>query len=270
MSATLAGLNVVITRPRDQAVELGHLLEHQGAELLFVPLIEIVDPESWVPVHDSMYGLRRGQYSWVLFTSANAVNRYCEHLEEKGFAHYLRDASVGAVGPRTEEELAQRDIPVAKVPQVFSGESLAESIGRGSGYILLPRAAGAPKEMVELLEANGWIVDEVSAYRNVPVSEGAAIKELPAGRWDVVTFMSASAARSFVEVVDPRTLGLDQDSDASRLVACVGDKTAAGARTAGLRVDVVAHEHTAAGLVKALVEHVAATGFSSDLSEPTT
>jgi uroporphyrinogen-III synthase len=264
VSAGLAGLRVAVTRPRAQAAELGGLLEREEAEVLFAPLIDIVDPDSWVPVHDSMHGLARGHYAWVLFTSANTVSRYVAHLKQKGFAGHLSNARVGAVGSATEKELVQRGIQVAKVPEVFTGEALAEVIGRGSGYVLLPRGHGAPQDMVEVLEANGWIVDEVPVYRNVSVTEGPHVEELRSGRWDIVTLASASAARSFCEVADASALGVGRETKASRLVACIGAKTAAGAEAAGLRVDIVAQDPTATGLVRALVDHVSASGFSPE------
>ena len=44
------------------------------------------------------------------------------------------------------------------------------------------------------------------------------------------------------------------------VVACIGPVTAATARDAGLTVTVEATEHTIAGLVQALIDHVGAPG----------
>ena len=69
----LAGKRVVVTRARDQAASLGALLEEAGAQVIYLPTIEIKDPPSWDPLDSSLERLRRGEYEWVLFASANAA-----------------------------------------------------------------------------------------------------------------------------------------------------------------------------------------------------
>jgi uroporphyrinogen III methyltransferase/synthase len=69
---------------------------------------------------------------------------------------------------------------------------------------------------------------------------------------DAITFTSSSTVANFVDVA-----GTDR---VPGVVACIGPITAATARDAGLRVDVVAGEHTIAGLVGALGEAFAARG----------
>ena len=78
-----------------------------------------------------------------------------------------------------------------------------------------------------------------------------------AGAFDVLTFASGSAARSFAEQVAlPSQLGLAPGDSSPRLVVCIGPQTAAVAEAAGFRVDLVAVEHTAEGIVRALTERL--------------
>ena len=67
---------------------------------------------------------------------------------------------------------------------------------------------------------------------------------------DAVTFTSSSTVRNLVEMLNGDRAALDATS-----IACIGPTTAATARELGLRVDLVASEHTIEGLVSALVTH---------------
>ena len=61
-----------------------------------------------------------------------------------------------------------------------------------------------------------------------------------------MTFTSSSTVRHFVEADG-------QPSAAAVQVACIGPITAQTARELGLRVDIIAQEYTARGLVDAIV-----------------
>ena len=97
------------------------------------------------------------------------------------------------------------------------------------------------------LRAKGWLVDEVEAYRTVTAgaSDGATAEVLEAAASaDVITFTSPSTVDRYLALSGGRV---------PPVVACIGPVTAEAARRAGLVVDVVAAEHTAAGLVAELV-----------------
>ena len=133
----------------------------------------------------------------------------------------------------------------------------------------------------------GVRVDEVTLYRAaVPEAAPAeALSLLRDGGIDIVTFTSSSTVRNLAALLDgdlsvlgsaaPPVIpsgdsGLAKETSGSRgnlgrggartepggrprpLIACIGPITAATARDLGLRVDVVAAEHTVPGLVAAL------------------
>jgi uroporphyrinogen-III synthase len=85
------------------------------------------------------------------------------------------------------------------------------------------------------------------AYRTVAAGEpeGVTAKDLEdAVGSDVITFTSPSTVDFFLALSGGRT---------PPVIACIGPVTAEAARKAGLVVDVMATEHTAAGLVEALI-----------------
>ena len=257
--APLAGYRVVITRPRAQAQLLEAQLCDLGAQVILLPAVTIENPPSWQPLDLAIRKLAEGLYSWVIFTSANAVAKSFERLDAaKLDARAFGRVKVAAVGSVTSEVLAARGIRADVVPEAFTGEDMAAELGRGPGRVLIPRASGAPRGLLDVLETMGWIPEEVAAYVTTPASpDSDTARAVKAGRFDVLTFTSGSTARSFAEAVaSPGELGLSATGASTRAVACIGPRTAEAARAAGFRVDIVAAEHTSQGLAAALVEHL--------------
>jgi uroporphyrinogen-III synthase len=259
----LTGLRIVVTRARRQAGALSEHLEELGAEVIEMPVIEIAGPDSWAELDQSIRLLAEGFFRWVVFTSGNGVEKTFERIAHASLdARAFGRSKVAAVGSTTAALLAQRGIRADLVPPKFTAAAVAEALGRGSGRILLPRVQGAPADVVEALSANGWSVREVPAYRNLPAgNDSPGASAVATRRFDVVTFTSASTVGNFLAVAGtPEALGLENGGSGNRAVACIGPVTAAAAAEAGLRVDVVAEEHSVAGLVRALVDrfgHVA-------------
>ena len=89
--------------------------------------------------------------------------------------------------------------------------------------MLVPQAAGARPELRTGLEAKGWPVDAVEAYRTVPheVSEELLRASEQA---DAICFASSSAVESYVDQARRAGTGTPP------VVACIGPVTAAAAR----------------------------------------
>jgi uroporphyrinogen-III synthase len=259
----LTGLRIVVTRARRQTGALSEHLEELGAEVIEMPVIEIADPESWAELDQSIRLLAEGFFKWVVFTSGNSVEKVFERIAHASLdARAFGRSKVAAVGSTTAALLMQHGIRADLVPPQFTAAAVAEALGRGSGRILLPRVEGAPPDVVDALSSNGWNVREVAAYRNLPAgADTPGASAVATRRFDVVTFTSASTVRNFLAVAgSPESLGLEAGSTGNRSVACIGPVTANAAAEAGLRVDVVAEEHSVPGLVRALVDrfgHVA-------------
>jgi uroporphyrinogen III methyltransferase/synthase len=253
----LTGRVVVVTRAQAQASALADLLEAEGAEPLVLPTIEIREPDDWEPVDAAAGDLRRGRYTWVLFTSVNGVEGFLGRLD--GPESVLAHAKVAAVGSATASLLRSRGVGVDLVATTYTGADLATELGPGDGEVLLPRAAVVPPHMTKILRAAGWKPHDVAVYKTVPAdTTGEPAKKVLAGGFDIVTFASASAARGFAGMAgDLASLGLGRDDPPGRLVACIGPSSAEACTEAGMRVDIEAAEHTTAGLIAALKAHPA-------------
>lgn len=251
-SRPLFGRRVVVTRAAHQSSSLSKLLRAAGAEAVEIPTIEITD------AGDGGAALARAAaaastYDWVVFTSANTVDRFFAHVRD---ARSLGTASVAAIGPGTAAALAVRGIEADLVPERAVAEGLVDAFpdapGAG-GRVLLPQAAATRPVAAEGLHAKGWNVDTVEAYRTVPVTpEPDALAS--ASTADAIAFTSASTVHSWIEAVHA------SPEATPRTVVSIGPITTDAASQAGLEVAATATEHTLEGLVSVLVDVLRRTG----------
>jgi uroporphyrinogen III methyltransferase/synthase len=237
----LSGRRVVVTRARAQASTLVERLRALGAETVELPTIEITDPvDGGAALAGAAAGL--AAYDWVVFASANAVERLFAHLHDaRAFGATVR---VAAIGPGTAAALAARGVVAELQPDEAVGEALVEAFPPGPGVVLLPQASGARPVLAGGLRAGGWRVDAVEAYRTVPARPSAEALAA-AAKADAIAFTSSSTVTAWIDAAGP--------ASTPPVVACIGPVTAATAAEHGLAVTVVASEHTVAGLVDAVV-----------------
>ena len=257
----LSGRTVMITRAREQAAEFAAALEGYGARVVSCPTIEIVAPESYALLDDSIENLFG--YDWIIFTSVNGVEHFLRRLEAAGKeVGELDDVRVCAIGDATSERLAAARVHVDVVPQKFQAEGVFDALenylgGRenfGNLNFLLPRAAVARDFLPRALEEAGARVDVVSAYRTVrPETTDRARAEalLVGGGVDCVTFTSSSTVHNFAQLFDTRDL---RRLLAGVRVACIGEITAQTAAEYGLRTDIQPSEFTAPALARSIAE----------------
>jgi uroporphyrinogen-III synthase len=238
---TLAGRTVVVTRAEPQAADLVDRLERVGAEVVALPVIEIVEPaDGGASLGAAAAALRAGEYDWITVTSTNGARRLLEALGEPPA---VGRASIAAIGPATADVMGDAGLAVELIPTRYVAESLVDSFPSGNGRVLLARAAAARDALPVGLRAKGWRVDVVEAYRTRRAQPTAA-QIAAATSAEIVTFTSPSTVDGTVEM-----LGRDR---LPPVVACIGPITAAAARRRGIEVTVEAEVHTIGGLVAAL------------------
>ncbi len=247
----LFGKKVLVTRARHQASALSKLLMEHGAEAVEMPTIEIEATPDHRGLDKAISSL--SEYNWVIFTSTNAVEVFFDRLHANGLdSREFGGIRVCAIGPATSGALEKRGLLPDYVPQEYASEGIVAGFKkqniRGS-RILLPRAEAAGEELLEGLSRLGARVEQVAIYRTVPpgdvVSRGKQM--LLKGEIDIVTFTSSSTVRNLVSILGDKSKALD-----GTRVACIGPITAATAAELGIRVDIVAEEHTIPGLVRSI------------------
>ena len=250
MPAELTGLRIVITRPRHQAAAFGSALESLGAEVIYLPVIEIAPPDNLEPFDRALTNL--AAYDWVIFTSVNGVEMSLERREYLGLQSWPHDLQVAAIGPKTAAALQADGIQVDFTPEEYIAEAIPPGLGRMAGKrFLLLRADLARPALAEMIAGGGGQVDEITAYRTIPAKpDPMALAAITAGV-DILTFTSSSTVRNFWAILDQAGFAPARLPGAPK-IACIGPVTASTARDLGMQVDLVAETYTIEGLIAAL------------------
>lgn len=239
---------MLVPRGRDQAEETTKLLVARGASVIAIPSIELHPPTDPAPFERALGEL--DSYTWIAFTSANAVRWFAKRFVKRG---ELR-AKIAAVGPKTAEELSRISLTPHIVANVHRADALAHAwlgaIGNPSEErVLFPRAEKGRDAFPEALTAAGAQVDTVAVYRTEIPREAdrkELLLEFDRGI-DSVLFSSPSTVLNLIELL----------GGTSRLLrvgclASIGPVTTEAAKAAGVKVHVTASPSTFESLVDAV------------------
>ncbi len=244
----LSGARVLVPRPAGRASDLVDALQRAGADVTVVPLISFAPPQDTGALDLAVLALAAGDFSWVAFTSVNAVRSVVGRAGALALDPVVTaDTRVAAVGPSTAQALRDNGIPVDLVP-TGSGSSAALAAvwprPHPGESVLLPRSDLAVETLPNALASAGYLVDAVTAYRTVVEPVPAELTDrLTSGGFDAVLLTSPSivAALNGVPV------------SGGTIIGAIGQPTTAAARTAGLSVSFTAPRPTAAGLAEGLI-----------------
>jgi len=178
VTSSLAGLAVVVTRPARQAARFMQMLRDRGAATVAFPVLEIEPVRLDVAARTS---LAPDEYDWVVYTSANAVER---SLPQLGRPMKVR---VAAIGRATSRALAAAGVDVHAVPGsgadsegLLARPEFAEPRGQ---RILIVKGVGGRDALRAGLVSRGAVVSEAEVYRRVrPAPSAEALGELDRAR----------------------------------------------------------------------------------------
>jgi len=241
-------MKVLITRPRAQSADFGASLRKEGFEPFYFPVIEIRPAQDLSALEAALENI--GRYSWVVFTSTNAVEVF---FDRRADLHIMKSMRVAAIGPKTAAALRQRGVEPFFTPDEFVGEAILRGLGDlRDKWVLLPRAEIARPALPEAIRMAGGVAHEVVVYQTLPAEvDTGGLAALKTGV-DWITFTSPSTVQNFVQVV--RQYGFNPlDLPGKPKIACIGPITEQAAREEGYKVDVKASEYTTEGLIKAMI-----------------
>ena len=226
----LAGMRILVTRPRELLSVMADKLKKKGAEVLEVPAIRTraTDEEKLEECLKNTAG-----YDWAVFTSQIGVRVFFEYLDAHGLdIRTLYRTRFAVIGEGTRKALRGYGIEADLMPEVYEGKELAISLtekGVEGKRILIPRSASGNPELTEILTASGAWVDDVPVYETL-YEECPALdirRAIDPGRIDCVTFTSSSTVHGFAAV--------SEGADYSKFTAaCIGRQTMETARSYGM------------------------------------
>jgi uroporphyrinogen III methyltransferase/synthase len=255
----LNGRTILVTRARAQSSEITSLFEALGAEVIYMPSIEIIGPASWEAV--DVAAERLETYDWLVFTSPNAARFFYGRIKDRPASAY----SVGprpricALGPATAKAVEKAGEKIDLTPEESRAEgalnALIERLGgservRGVKF-LIPQSQIAREELPARLAKLGAIVEAIEAYRTVkPEADCETVRRrLRERAIHAITFTSPSTIANFAGL-----LGVTDLSDlvGPALAGCIGPTTAAAAKEFGLQRIVQPERYNVSALVEAM------------------
>ena len=200
----MAGVRVLVTRPRDQAENLARLIEGEGGEAIRFPVIEIAEPQdtrALLAVID-----RLDRYTTAIFISPNAVNRAMNLILARrgGLPPGLRIACVGRGSAR---ELKHFGIENVVVPQGrFDSEALLElpELREVAGSrIVIFRGDGGRELLGDTLKERGAEIEYAECYRRLRPRADVTplLRRWARGEIDVVSVTSADGLHNLFDML---------------------------------------------------------------------
>jgi len=247
----LAGQTILVTRPAGQSGDLVQALAEQGGTAIALPLVTIGPPPDPAAFDTA---LRRADgYDWIVFVSTNAVAAFRDRLRALGCdGRSLGTARIAAIGSATRAALEDAGWRCDLQPDDERSEGLLATLAgsvRGGRFLLL-RADAGRDVLREGLRRAGHHVDEVAAYRAVPLEAlppGIAAGIDPHGI-DWVTVTSGRIAEAACRLLGPQLRRCR--------VASISPVTSAVLRGHGIEPAAEADRPTTASLVGAIVTAV--------------
>lgn len=237
----------MVTRALEQAGPIVEVLSAAGANVISLPLIEIIEPPDGGAARNAELA-KLDSYEWLVVSSPNGARRVVGALQE-AVKNTARIPHIAVLGNGTREVVeGVAGITVNVQAEVPSGEGLVHSFPSlthesQEKKVLLVQGEGADLTVVSGLTEKGWEVTRVNAYRTAHCVPSSEIREEVA-QSDAVVFASGSAARSWVSALGTEFRGK---------VVVIGPVTQKVAESLGLEVHAVAEVPTPEGICAALV-----------------
>lgn len=270
---SLRGARVMILRGGAWGERVSAQVRDRGGVPVVYPLIEVVYSNS-PELQAAIERWKAGEYGWVVLTSANAVNAVLAVADSVAGAGSRSQSRIAVVGPGTAAAARSAGLSVDLMPEKdFSTDGLIAALDarlkadpgtdpvteQSAGQIpnldteaqriLLPLSHLSDARLQTWLEAAGYLVDRVTAYRTVPVEHAPGSRTAFADAVtdsDVVLVTSGSAARALAANLS----GID--TAVPPTIVAIGEPSAAALREVGLTAQAVAATQTIDGLLDAV------------------
>ncbi len=197
----LAGLNIAVTRPREQAAQLAAGIEKLGGRCIQFPLLEIAALADNQPLLE--VAARLGEYQLAIFISPNAVRYGMQAIQRAGgLPAVLQIATVGQGSARALHEFGVEKVIAPQ--QRFDSESLLAlpELQQVRGMRVLIFRGDSGRELLgDTLKSRGARVEYVCCYRRGKPRQD--VSALLAARPDVICISSSEALHNLDDMLAP-------------------------------------------------------------------
>ncbi len=195
----LAGLSIVVTRPREQAAELARRIEDLGGTSILFPLLEITPLADQRSLHAVVTRLH--EFQLAIFISPNAARFGMQAILAAG--KQPAPVRVASVGPGTSKVLHGLGVQDVLAPRdKFDSEALLAlpELQLVQGWrVAIFRGESGRELLGDTLQARGAIVEYVACYQRGKPQQDAAplLAQMP----DAITASSSEALGYMAEML---------------------------------------------------------------------
>ncbi len=216
---SLAGLKVMVTRPKDQASRLSKKLYEKGAEVVEIPTIETKSLKDNKKLLSAIENIK--DYKWIALTSPTGAKVFFDFLVENSIdIRKFSNVKFASVGSTTTSIMKEKGIIADFTPSKYDGETLAKEIlPKIDGKVLIPRAEQGSSGILDVFNENNIDYDDIGTYETSIISQEIDNIE----DFDYIAFTSASTVKGFVNSV--------KNIDYTKVNAvCIGHQTESEAK----------------------------------------
>lgn len=244
LTRSLAGLKVLVTRPRERAAELCAALRAAGAEVRQLPLLAIVPLDMEADrerlQRNRQLAMALDRYQRIVCVSVTAVEHGLGWLENFWPQWPLGQHWYG-VGAATARALTARGLPASQPGGAMNSEALLalpDWQDMTDQRVLIIRGVGGRDFLAGELRQRGAQVDFMECYRRnaPPARDAAALRE--AAEWADAIGVSSGQTLAHLEQLWRAGDALPADLEAQLILP--GARVAELARQAGFRHRLVA------------------------------
>lgn len=237
----LFGINICITRSREQSSTLKGKLRELGAEVTEINSIKIKETtENLNP-----YINKLDKYDHIILTSVNAVNNFFDYLIREKYDIRNLKAKFSVIGKATRKALEKRGILSFIMAREFIGEGLFKvlkpHLNEGES-VLIPCSSSSRTYLKEEIEALGLKVDRVHIYDTVC---GEARNKKVFEEVDYILFTSPSTVINMISL-----FGIDKIKE--KQIIAIGPQTAKAINENGMKC-FVCKKHSEDGFLEEIV-----------------
>ncbi len=249
----LFGQNIMVTRCRKQSSSLVESIMDMGGNPIEIPTIKIEKVKDNKELEQEIQNIK--QYTYIIFSSKNAVDIFFEKLNEMGYdSRMLCNAKVCAIGTETRNSIKNYGINVDIIPKKFIAEELYEELKNvinEDDKILIPRAKNARDLIVNKL-GQKCFVKEIITYESVIdySKKDEVLQYIQDKKTNYITFASSSTVKNFVALIGQENIDKLKDIK----IISIGDITTQTVQDFGLRV----YKQSEIATVKSMIDTIVA------------
>lgn len=251
-SSGLKGKRIISTRPLEISDDLPNILKDCGAEVIALPMIELL-PSVLTP--EERFSLANlADYNWVFFTSKSGVSSFFKQLiEVNGDTTLPKQLQIAVIGEKTALELEYYGY---KASFISSGNNSEEFITEFKSTLDLKN-----QNLMFILGnlANDYLIDQmkqgntvkrINTYQNNCPSkiDSSILNQLKTNEYDLIVFTSPSTFNNLIKFIDHDVLK-------TLKIASIGSTTSKAITNAGLKPLLTASQSSTEGLKAAIIDY---------------